>query len=67
MAGKDISPKAIFPATIARDEWYFADVPENEVVACAYWEYARESAWLRDLKLRCASPEGQLLADPSTM
>jgi hypothetical protein len=33
-------------------DWNFEAVPDAELVACCYWEYARESAFLRDLKLR---------------
>ena len=29
-------------------DWNFDNVPENELVACCYWEYARESAFIRD-------------------
>ena len=34
---------------LSRNEWVFDDVPENELVACCYWEYARESAFIRKL------------------
>jgi hypothetical protein len=33
-------------------DWNFDNVPENELVACCYWEYARESAFVRDLRER---------------
>jgi hypothetical protein len=29
-------------------EWNFDAVPDDELVACCYWEYARESAFIRD-------------------
>src|SRR5205809_4012675 len=32
---------------IKRDEWDFRDVVPDEVLPCAYWEYARESARIR--------------------
>ncbi|MEK7675309.1 MAG: hypothetical protein AAB676_05685 [Verrucomicrobiota bacterium] len=35
-------------------EWNFDHVPNEELVACCYWEYARESAFIRDVRLRCA-------------
>ena len=35
-------------------DWNFDDVPSSELVACCYWEYARESAFFRDLRRRCA-------------
>jgi len=34
--------------SIAKAEWNFDAVPDNELVACCYWEYARESAFIRD-------------------
>jgi hypothetical protein len=33
--------------TLAREEWDFRDVPDDELLACNYWEYARESARIR--------------------
>lgn len=29
-------------------EWNFDTLPDNELVACCYWEYARESEFIRD-------------------
>jgi len=29
-------------------EWIFDNVPDGELVACCYWEYARESAFIRE-------------------
>ncbi len=37
-------------------DWKFEAVPDNELVACCYWEYARESAFIRDVKQRCIDP-----------
>lgn len=34
-------------ALLTRVEWDFSDVPDNELVACTYWEYARESDFIR--------------------
>src|SRR5271170_1410530 len=34
-------------------DWNFNAVPEKELVACCYWEYARESALIRELRQRC--------------
>jgi hypothetical protein len=34
-------------------DWNFDNVPDNELVACCYWEYARESAFIRELRKRC--------------
>ena len=31
-------------------DWNFDNVPENELVACCCWEYARESAFIRRIK-----------------
>lgn len=43
MKGKsDISPQ----------EWNFDAVPDKELVACCYWEFARESAFIRGLRQR---------------
>lgn len=33
-------------------EWDFDGVPDGELVACCYWEYARESAFIRDVRKR---------------
>jgi hypothetical protein len=33
-------------------DWNFDQVPDNELVACCYWEYARESTFIRDLRKR---------------
>lgn len=34
-------------STPAREEWDFRIVPDDELLACNYWEYARESARIR--------------------
>ncbi len=34
-------------------DWNFDSVPDDELVACFYWEYAHESAFIRDLRQRC--------------
>lgn len=34
-------------------DWNFDSVSDDELVACCYWEYARESAFLRELRQRC--------------
>ncbi len=33
--------------TLAHDDWDFTDVPADELVGCCYWEYARESEFIR--------------------
>src|SRR6185503_10893292 len=33
-------------------DWNFDNVPDAELVACCYWEFARESAFIRDLRKR---------------
>jgi hypothetical protein len=33
-------------------DWCFDDVPNEELIACCYWEYARESAFIRELRKR---------------
>jgi hypothetical protein len=37
---------------LKREDWDFDSVPVSELVACCYWEYARESAFVRDLRKR---------------
>jgi len=32
---------------LTKHDWNFGDVPEDELVACCYWEFARESASIR--------------------
>ncbi|MGB7747135.1 MAG: hypothetical protein WBN75_07600 [Verrucomicrobiia bacterium] len=38
---------------LAEVDWNFDAVPDSELVACCYWEYARESAFIRELRQRC--------------
>lgn len=38
---------------IVEIDWNFDKVPDKELVACCYWEYARESAFIRKLRERC--------------
>jgi hypothetical protein len=38
-------------------EWNFDSIPENELIACCYWEYARESQFIRDVRQRCLNPK----------
>jgi len=33
---------------LSEPDWNFDAVPDNELVACCYWEYARESAFVRN-------------------
>ncbi|MGD0650265.1 MAG: hypothetical protein ABSA97_03845 [Verrucomicrobiia bacterium] len=42
---KDGSPES--PSGIPRIEWNFDNVPDSELVACCWWEYARESEFIR--------------------
>ena len=42
---------------LAEFEWNFHSVPDNELVACCYWEYARESAFIRDVRRRYSDSE----------
>jgi len=37
-------------------EWNFDAVPDDELIACCYWEFARESAFIRDVRRRCLDP-----------
>jgi hypothetical protein len=43
---------------LSPNDWNFDNVPDNELVACCYWEYARESAFLLDLKKRFDAWDG---------
>ena len=36
------------PEVISDLDWNFDGVPDGELVACCYWEYARESTFIRD-------------------
>ena len=40
-------------APVGPQDWNFDAVPGAELVACCYWEYARESAFIRGLRQRC--------------
>jgi len=40
---------ALKTPALPREEWDFSEVPNNELVACCYWEYARESAFIREV------------------
>jgi hypothetical protein len=39
--------------TLSELDWNFDNVPKEELMACCYWEYARESAFIRDVRQRC--------------
>ncbi len=39
-------------ASLTEFDWNFNGVPDEELVACCYWEYARESAFIRGLRKR---------------
>jgi hypothetical protein len=41
--------KADLRVSLAESEWNFSKLPAAEFVACCYWEYARESAFIRDV------------------
>ena len=58
-----------FDPAITDFDWNFDAVPDPELVACCYWEYARESAFIRDLRQHCLEgrqngqqPDAQLLS-----
>ena len=40
-------PKVTSPKRLAHEEWDFRNVSDEELFACNYWEYARESARIR--------------------
>jgi hypothetical protein len=35
-------------ASLRREDWDFSEVPNEELIACSYWEYARESTFIRE-------------------
>jgi len=37
---------------LSRNDWDFDNVPNDELVACCYWEYARESDFILELRKR---------------
>jgi hypothetical protein len=39
--------------TVSELDWNFDKVPDNELLACCFLEYARESAFIRDVRQRC--------------
>ena len=41
------------PPAIPSTDWNFDSIPDSQLVACCYWEYARESAFLRAFKSHC--------------
>lgn len=43
-------------SALSEFEWNFDAVPDKELVACSYWEYARESAFILDVRRRCSDP-----------
>lgn len=43
-------------AALPPEEWDFSEVPNEELIACCYWEYARESEFIREVKRRCIDP-----------
>ncbi len=54
---------ALNPASAVLDEanWNFDPVADDELIACCYWEYARESEFILDVKRRCLDPQCQQL------
>ncbi len=39
--------------TLSEYDWNFNSVPDKELVPCLLWEYARESAFIRDVRQQC--------------
>lgn len=62
MGRRSAVPKSKLPPPPEREEWDFESVPEAQLEACALWEYARESEWMRGLKRRCEEPHVWLMA-----
>jgi len=49
-----MTSKAEFLSPLDKVDWNFDAVPDTELPACCYWEYARESVFLRELCRRCS-------------
>jgi hypothetical protein len=49
MSASDISPR------IQPPDWNFDSIPDRHLIACCYWEYAREARFLRTFKSRCVA------------
>lgn len=51
--------KAVPPDLSDRDphNWDFSEVSTGELEACCWWEYARESKFIREVKRRCEDPK----------
>lgn len=46
-------PAKTVNSALSPEDWNFDAVPDTELVACGEWEYARESAFIRDVRRRC--------------
>ncbi|HWI56166.1 MAG TPA: hypothetical protein VNZ22_02985, partial [Bacillota bacterium] len=45
---------------LVRGDWNFDSIPDHHLIACCYWEYARESTFLREFKSRCVEANRSL-------
>ena len=53
-----VTPVMKMPAEgLSEFDWNFEAMPDGELVACCYWEYARESAFIRGVRQRCLDPK----------
>lgn len=43
--------------SLSQLEWDFSSVPDRELKACLYWEYARESKFIRTVRGKCTDPK----------
>jgi len=41
------------PTNMEPHDWNFDSIPDHHLIACCYWEYARESIFLKKFKSRC--------------
>src|SRR6266849_6124669 len=41
------------PTNMEPHDWNFDSIPDHHLIACCYWEYARESVFLKKFKSRC--------------
>lgn len=52
-AGQEAMQRDHSDSELVELDWNFENVPDKELVACVLWEYARESAFIRDVRQRC--------------
>ncbi len=51
------APPKLVAHSVSTLDWDFDGVADSELVACCYWEYARESLGIRELHRRGFQPD----------